>query len=156
VDKDQIYIFEAGYRPGGTHDFRYSYMMNNVNQMHVLVEQALTGEVDDDPNSRDDPYFKQICCSFTLCARGGKVGSIIGLDKIKDIPQLKSIEQFYHEGDEIPYGKTLAQRMLRFFTLTDSVAETESVINQIQDAVQVLDPNGNSILFSKFDTKRLY
>lgn len=156
VNNSGIYMFEAGYRPGGTNDFRYTDMMNGVNHMHLLIEQALTGTVDDNPNERDNPNFKQYCCSFTMCARGGKVNKVFGLDKISDNSMIKSIEQFYKEGDDIPFGKTLAQRMLRFFIMADTKKEIERTIKLIQDSVTVTDENENSILYGDFDTVRLY
>ena len=156
VNPSGIYMFEAGYRPGGTNDFRYTDMMNGVNQMHLLIEQALTGGVDDNPNERDNPRFRQYCCSFTMCARGGKIHKIDGLEEIEGISQIKSIEQFYHESDTIPFGKTLAQRMLRYFIIADSLHEVEDVINKIQDNVNVTNEKGESVLYSRFDTKRLY
>ena len=130
-------------------------MMNGVNHIHLLIEQALTGEVDDHPNLRDNPRFKHTCCSFTMCAKGGRVGEIAGLDRLKD-ERIRTVEQFYNVGDEIPFGRTLAQRMLRFFIMGESAREVASVIDRIQDNVQVNDVNGESILYNRFDTARLY
>ena len=156
VNDSGIYMFEAGYRPGGTNDFRYTDIMNGVNHVHILIEQALTGSVQDDPNSRDNPKFKQYCCSFTMCARGGHVGKVKGLEIVKELPTVKTVEQFYHEGDDIPFGKTLAQRMLRFFMMADKIGEIEKTIEHLQNAIDVIDENGNTVLYNKFDTKRLY
>ena len=154
VNPEGIYMFEAGFRPGGTNDFRYTDRMNGVNHIHMLIEQALTGKVDDNPNSRDNPRFKSVCCSFTMCAKGGKVGEIIGLDQIND-SHIETVEQFYHKGDVIPYGTTLAQRMLRFFIMGESPGTVASVIDSIQNKIRVNDENGESILYGRFDTSRL-
>ncbi len=153
-DDQGIRIFEAGFRPGGTNDFRYTDMMNHVNHLHLLIEQALTGKVKDDPTVRDNPRFRQVCCSYTMCARGGKVASVNGLDNLKD-GKIKTIEQFYHPGDTVPFGQTLAQRMLRFFIEADTLQETARVIDGIQDSVTVCDEEGRSILYSRFDTSRI-
>ena len=121
---------------------------------HLLIEQALTGTVKDDLTVRDNPRFRQVCCSYTMCARGGKVASVSGLDSIKD-ERIRTVEQFYHPGDTVPFGQTLAQRMLRFFIQADTIQETARVIDRIQDSVTVCDEKGKSILFSRFDTSRL-
>lgn len=149
-----IRVFEAGFRPEGTSDFRYTDMENRVNHLHLLIEQALTGEVQDDPNSRDNPRFRHVCCTFTLCARGGVAASVRGLEQLKD-ERIRMVDQFHHEGDVIPYGQTLDQRMLRFYIRTDSAEEAARVIDKIQDTVTVCDGNGRSILFPGYDTSGL-
>ena len=149
-----IRVFEAGFRPEGTNDFRYTDRMNHVNHLHLLIEQALTGIVQDDPNSRDNPRFPQVCCTYTMCARGGMAASVRGLEQLKD-ERIMMVDQFHHPGDMIPFGQTLDQRMLRFYLLTDSVEEAAQVINEIQDTVQVCDETGRSILFPGYDTSGL-
>ena len=145
-----IRVFEAGFRPGGTNDFRYTDLMNGVNHLHLLIEQALTGGVRDDPNSRDNPRFRQVCCSFTLCARGGRVGSVRGLERLADA-RIRTVEQFYRPGDLVPDGQTLDQRMLRFFICADTAAEAAGIIERIQDTVTVCDEAGKSMLYPRFD-----
>lgn len=151
-----IYIFEAGYRPEGTSDFRYTDAMNGVNHVHLFIEHALTGTVEGEPNRKDNPKFLQRCGSLTLCAKGGKVARILGLEKLAHVKEIKAIDQFYHEGDEMPSGVTDAQRLLRFFIISDDLDGIVRVIKKIQDSVEVLGENGDSILFDDFDTRRLY
>ena len=149
-----IRVFEAGFRPEGTNDFRYTDMENRVNHLHLLIEQALTGKVQDDPNSRDNPCFRHACCTYTMCARGGTVASVRGLEQLQD-ERIMTVEQFHHPGDVIPFGQTLDQRMLRFYIRADSMKEAAQVIDKIQDTVTVCDENGRSILVPGYDTSGL-
>ena len=65
--------------------------------------------------------------------------------------------QYYHEGDEIRPEAigTLAQHFCRVKMMTSSVDDYCELVSKIQDSLKVTDPDGQDLIYRKFDIARL-
>lgn len=148
-------VFEAGLRSAAEAPYRWLDRVNNINYMHLLVDNALS-VTPDYRSELDDPHLHgKYAAIVSMITKGGKVGRIEGLeDAIKSTKSVVDWECRYHEGDDTPCGDTLRQIMIRFIMVCDNREALETDIKYLNDHVNVYDINGSDMVI-KFDEKRL-
>ena len=154
VNETGFYFFEPGFRPGGSSTCRYTKYLNGISYMDMLVNYSLTGSMGDDVN-KENPYFSRKCCTLSLVVTGGKIGQIKGYDEIVRKPYIISSEKRFDVGDIVKEKSALGQIVLRFFIVDDSIDLILEHVNEIQNAIEVLNENGENMLIAPFDTNRL-
>jgi len=155
LNNEGFHLFESNYRLGGSSFHRFNIKLNGVNCMEMLVNYALTGNMDGYDLSLINPKFNKYCCCLPLLSKGGIVGKISGLEDIRNKKSLIDMDKVYKVGDFIEKSGTLKQIILRFFLVEDTPQEINNSIRQIQDTVKILDDKGNDMLFPPFDTNRI-
>lgn len=146
-EKNQFWIFEGGLRSAGEAPYRFLSVVNGVDYLHMLVDQALHI-----PSSfrqeKEDPYLKGKCCGVvSLVARTGVVASICGLKETVDtLSSIVDYECRYPEGSQIPDTDTLRQLMIRFVMICDNREQMLKDIEYINSHIEVLDPEGKSLI----------
>ena len=148
-------IFEANYRLDGASYYRFTSKINGINSMEMLVDYALTGKTEGHNLNLDNPKFNKRCCGLFLVSKGGVVGQINGLEKLKKKKNILSIDRMYDIGDYIEKSGTLRQVLFKILLIEDTIKELKSSIKQIQDTVKVLDDKGNDMLLPPFDVDRI-
>lgn len=155
TDGTNTALFEAGLRMGGTALFRFVSNINSINILELLVDYALLGRMDGDVNL-EDPYLKgNRCCLLSLLNGGGTIAKINGMEKANEVEGIVESVVRYKEGETIKKSGTLKQSHIRFFVVRKSAHELKTAIEKIQNAVSVLDGEGNNMLLSKFDANKL-
>ena len=154
-NNEGFYIFEANYRIDAILWYRVTSKINGINFMEMLVDYALTGEMSGYDLSLDKPNLNKRCAVLSMVSKGGRVGKIIGLEKITNKKSLIAVEKMYDAGDYIEKSGTLRQVHLRFHLIDDSIQELKNSIKQIQDTVRVLDDEGNNMLLPPFNINRI-
>ena len=152
--RNEFSIFEAGLRCAGEAPYRIIEKVNGVNFMNLFVDYALLGKVENYHKEKEDPFLKgKVCCVTSFVSKGGRVGKIIGFDKIlKKVPSIVDSECRYQEGDETPNGNTLRQILLRFVLACDSVEQMICDVETINSTVTVLDDKGKDMCY-RFDVR---
>lgn len=148
-------FIEIGYRLGGTSQFRYTRELNNFSSFHMMMIHSLTGRMDGFDQNHDTPDFRKPCCTLSLLSKGGKISRIEGVDEMHKIKEIIYFEERYKEGDTIRVTRTVAQFHYRFYIIADNVERMKEVIDMIQNTVKAYDENGDSMLITHFDTKKL-
>ncbi len=122
----------------------------------MLVNYVLTGKMDGYDLKLDNPKFRKYCCCLDLPSKGGRVGSISGIDNIlKNMKSLIAFDKMYDVGDYIEVTGTLRQVHLKFLFIEDTMQELKNSIKQIQDTVKVIDDKGNNMLLPPFNSDRI-
>ena len=152
---DRIVLFECGYRPNGACDYRHIERENGVNYLKSMIAHAITGQMHGYEPELDNPAFKKYVLTYNLWGHGGTIGSMEGLEKVSDIPNVVEAEYMHEPGEVISDSNTLSQRMFRAIIIDDSVDRIKDTILKIQRSVCVLDTEGNNMLYSPFDVARL-
>lgn len=155
INDKGFFFFEPGFRPGGSSVYKYTKHLNNISYLEMLVDYALTGNMDSHDLNSENPYFSKPCCTLSLVSKGGEVGEIKGLEEVISSREILDYEKRYDVGDIIAKKSALGQIHLRFFIVANDFNNLVEVINKIQNTIEVLDVEGNNMLITKFNTKRL-
>ena len=157
VDKEGIVrLYEPGYRLNGAQEHIIVSKVSGVDVKEAYINLALTGkESDIDYASLSNPKPRQISSKLSPLVRTGKIGRIEGLDAIKSIPGVVSVNPSYEEGDTVTGEGTLKQIICRFFIVCESKNELADVIDRIQNTLSVVDEEGRNMIVGLFDTDLL-
>jgi biotin carboxylase len=149
VDNDSFIFYEMGFRLNGSMEYKITSKFNNINSLEMMINYALTGIMNDKPIKEFvNPFYPNWGCVLFFVVKPGKIGKIIGVDKVRSLPEIIDIEAIYREGDLIHESSagTLKQVILKVFLSTDSKAKLVNVISQIQRMIEVYDINGENLL----------
>ena len=154
-DKEIIFT-EMGYRLGGTSQQNYTNALYGYSNQDLLINYALTGRMCD-PNDPclENPCFVKKCVTLSLISTGGVVASVEGAEEVRNMPEVISCEQHYKEGDIIKKADNVNMVFFRIFLVCDDLNHVKMTVRKIQNAIKVLDDNGESILQEKFDVNRI-
>lgn len=145
-----------GCRIAGAQGHKIISAVNDINALQMLVNYHLTGKMSGwDVRTADNPKFPKMACKLTPLLKTGKIDSIIGLDEIEELPGVKEIVPVHKEGDIVDKEGTLEQIFVRIFLVADNKYSLATVIDQIQNTLQVKDENGQNMLLNGFDTRIL-
>ena len=154
VDKDGIVrTYEPGYRLNGAQEHMIISKVSGIDAKKLYINLALNGKVADvDLESLSNPKPKQISCKLSPLVKPGKIKQIAGIEEIKKLADVVSVNPSYEEGDEVTGKGTLKQIVCRFFIVSENKSDLIHTINQIYDMFKVRDSDGNNMLIGKFDT----
>ena len=154
VDNDTVRFYDPGLRfPGGEYERMFKYAMGK-DLFYPLIEYVLTGEVSADTIDLSDGDILlngKIAVQVlpTLCA--GKIGSIIGIDDIKDHSNVVSVFEKYSVGDEIKETHNVNQRFCEIDVVCDDAAQMRDTVAWIYETLKIFDENGNNMIVSSYD-----
>ncbi len=151
----ELQFFEMGYRLGGTSQFRYTYAINGINNLEMLIAHSLTGYMDYYPLSLDNAMFIKPCCTLTFRSRPGMIAKIMGVDDIKTMKGCIDLEVHYAEGDTVEKTNSLGEIIFWIFLCHDNVEGLKKLIKNTKDILKVFNQDGEDMLISKFDENRL-
>jgi carbamoylphosphate synthase large subunit len=158
VDNDSFTFYEMGFRLNGSMEYKITTKLNNINSLEMMINYALTGVMYDTPIKEFvDPNYSNWGCILFFVAKPGKIGKIVGIDRIRSLQEIIDIVPTYHEGDLIhaSFGGTLRQVILKVFISTNTKAKLVNVINQVQTMIEVYDINGENMLLSGVEAEDL-
>lgn len=149
-----IFIFECGYRMNALCDYYNLEEANGINYMKMMVNYALTGNMDGDLTN-DRPNPEKYCCIFNMTAHGGTIGELSGLNECKNITGVLNSEFLLAEGDSVIENNSMAQSVFRAHINTDSLENLKYAIKRLQDTIIVKSVEGNNMLFEPFNIERI-
>ena len=155
ANKDRIVFFECGYRPNGGHDYRCIEQINGINYLKMMLAHALTGKMMGHELSEDNPDFAEYILTYNIFAHEGIIGSLSGLETVREFSCVSVAEYMHDVGDKIIDNNTLSQRVFRAVIKDRSITKIKDTIDQIQKTIKVTNQNGENMLYSPFDTNRL-
>ena len=92
-------------------------------------------------------------CSIWVLLKAGKITSIKGLEELKNHKNVIFVVERFKEGDEVLPAMigTERQVLFRIYTVSDSVAETNQTILDIQNILDIRDENGEDMVLEWTD-----
>jgi biotin carboxylase len=159
-DGNKVTFFEMGCRLGGSY-FNHQRHLFGDDAIRMIIRYAMTGKMVSDISQfpvdmakYNGRYAADI--NFLLKGKEGKVGKIVGIDKIKERPSCVETLLYADEG----YEWTEARIVDRAIFTAEITAENKDQLVTEAGVVQALfdafDENGNSILMEKLDPQDLY
>ena len=139
------YIMDTAFRLSGGMDFRVVEKDKGVDLVASHMEYALTGKFGGDFSALSRPLNMSYA---TLCIglKNGKIGRIIGLDKVSQKPYVYSLFTYYAEGDEMKYSGLFLQVLSRVFIYGKDIFEVKCHIAEIIQMIEVYDEKGEPML----------
>jgi len=139
------YIMDTAFRLSGGMDFRVVEKDKGVDLVASHMEYALTGKFGGDFSALSRPLDMSYA---TLCIglKNGKIGKIIGLDKVSRKPYVYSLFTYYAEGDEMKHSGLFLQVLSRIFIFGKNICEVKRHMAEVIEMIEVYDENGEPML----------
>ena len=151
VDNESFTFYEMGFRLNGSMEYKITSKLNNINTLEMMINYALTGSMYDKPiKNFVNPFYLSWGCIIFFIGKPGIIGKIIGIGKVRSLPEIIDIEAIYREGDLIHESSagTLKQVFLKVFLSTSTKTELVNVISQVYKLIKVYDINGENLLLN--------
>lgn len=154
VDDDGLVrIYEPGFRLNGAQEHLIIGNITGVDAKELLLNFALTGSMGKSVKGQDDPYIHgKWGCKLSPLVRIGKIEKLGGLEEIKKLDGVVSVNPSYRQGETVDGYGTLKQIICRFFIVAETKEKLKETIDKIYRKLEVLDENGNSMLMTPFDS----
>ena len=157
VDQEGIVrVYEAGYRLNGAQEHIITSKVSGIDAREIYINYALKGRAADiDLSSLANPKPRQICCKLSPIVRTGRISKICGLEEIRALADVVSVNPSYRDGDTVKGEGTLKQIVCRFFIVSETKEDLKKTIDQIQTCLHVVDDEGREMLTGLFDSNIL-
>ena len=153
-EENDFFFTEIGYRLGGTSQQNYTKYLNNYSNMFLLMNYALTGKMTEEP-CNENPFFNKTCGTLQLISKGGRVGRIEGVESVRNMVEVISLEQHYDIGDTIPVVDNVSMVHFRIFIVSNDIEHLKKSIRYIQTILKVYNDDDENMLMEDFDVDRL-
>lgn len=149
-DQGYFAMFEAGFRLCGGYLHNFFAKKGVVNNLDIFIFHALTGSVRDVEWGRDKaPELK--CATVNLYAKSGTITSIEGFDKVAEIDNCDFILQKAHLGEKCTDDKAILTKIGMYYFCDESAEALNESVKKAYDMINVLDENGEDMLFDRID-----
>lgn len=154
VDSEGVVrMYEPGYRLNGAQEHLIISKTSGIDAKEMYINYALTGSVASvDLAPLGNPKPRQISCKLSPLVRTGHISQIHGLEKIRLLPDVVSVNPSYKAGDTVTGEGTLKQIVCRFFIVSETKKSLKKTIDAIQTCLSVIDDEGNEMLIGLFDS----
>jgi len=155
VENGIFYSYDPGFRLQGEAPHIHLAHINGFDHRNMLLNFALTGVFGDDNFAEQNDYMLRgkKACSIWVLLKAGKITSIKGLEELKNHKNVIFVVERFKEGDEVLPAMigTERQVLYRIYTVSDSVAETNQTILDIQNILDIRDENGEDMVLEWTD-----
>ncbi len=158
VDGNTVRFFDPGYRfPGSEYDTMFEKIWN-IDIMKMMVNFALTGEISSEFGElRNDLALlkgKSVITLFPVI-REGKIKEIRGLDKLDKMSEVICYTIRHNEGETVEFSGNVNQRIAEVDIIAENVEKLKIIVDKVLDTLQVIDDNGENMLFGNIDTTKI-
>lgn len=149
--KGRFFVYEAGYRLGGSQSYVFSKFNNGISHLEMMVNYALTGKMEDNENvlHKDNHLFRYRCCQLNIPLKEGKIKDVVGLDEIEKLPEVLNITKVLKAGDIVFRKGTTNSLGARIHLYSEDDTGLEKTVNEIITRVRFVDNNGSVMNYNK-------
>lgn len=150
-ENDSFYIYEMGFRLGGSQLYSIIEKQTGINQVEMMLD-LLTGRSLEkyDMSKFDNAYTPYPSCNLPILLNEGTIGEIVGLEKITQMPAVISCITYNSVGDKIAVTGSYSQMFGRITIVAGSEAELNDTITIIQETLKVLSTDGEDMIIAKY------
>lgn len=156
--KDCVF-YEIGFRLTGSLEYKVLDKTSGINPMEMMIRFALTGRMTEVGIAREQikPNFATPAFNITFLIKPGRVGEILGVEEVLEIPGVIDAFSSYGKGDLIPSTAkgTLQQIALRVFGVADNMTRMIEMMDEVHSKVRIVSSSKQNMLLQHFDTKGL-
>ncbi len=157
VDGGQIRFYDPGLRFSGCEyekAFERIYGLNLVEfGIHIALGVSIPAElVSFEIREKKQSQYAAL---LYIPIRAGVIGSVRGLEAIRNHPDVVAVQTQYKVGDEVVNTYTAKQRFCEIDFVAGNLQELRKDILWIYETLLVVDNHGNNMIFSGFDVSKL-
>ena len=145
INDDELNVIEFSARMGGGSKYKLIEYMSGINIMKIYVNRVLG-----DTQQIVNPILskKKIELNYVY-TYNGIVKELVGFEKCIENGEIKEFFQYRPLGCKTEKMTTSSDRILGFLIEENTVKELNEVRNKIVETVDILDQNGQSIMYKK-------
>lgn len=155
AESGKFFAYDPGFRLQGEAPHVYLSAVNRIDQREMLLSFALTGSMGvPDFEQRNDHLLRgKHACTLWVLLDEGKIGTIEGLELIRQAPNVVAVLQRLRVGDLVTPEMlgTERQVMARIYVVADTVDELADTVAGIHTALQVTDEAGSDMLIDRLE-----
>lgn len=153
VDDDLNFMFfETGFRLCGGHIYAYLEPLGQNNNLDIFIFNALGVKI---PNYTHNINNKLKCVSANFYATKGTVAQMLGLAQVSNLRTLVFKNINCYLGEICNDNFAILNKLGMFTFCSESVKDLISDIEILNSTFNVLDDDGNSIIYSRFRSEVL-
>src|SRR5699024_3182370 len=148
IENEQWYIYDIGYRLTGTLEYKLLNELQNYNPLEMMIHFALTGRMTNDRiENKVNPLWNKYACNISLLSKPGKIGTINGIEKVKEIPGVIDVVLAHVEGELLPEKSkgTLSQITVRVFATAENKDILGRIFNKVNTAIEIISDTGENL-----------
>ncbi|MCL6275532.1 carbamoyl-phosphate-synthetase [Muricauda sp. 2012CJ35-5] len=150
VENGIVYAYDPGFRLQGEAPHIHVAHYNGFDHRNMLVDYAFTGVLgDDDFHLKNDYLFKgKNACTIWVLLTGGTIGSIEGIDIIKENENVVFALERFNLGDEVKQEWLGTERQVysRIYVVADNIIDINKKIKEFEDILKIKDTNGDNMI----------
>lgn len=150
-ENGKFYPYEMAYRFTGEQHYQLVKEQKGVNLVEMMLNFCLNKSIKEYDNDfiNDDKFIKP-SVNLAIILNPGKIDKIIGIEKLKAIPEVKSYIVTHAENDIIEEKVDYSRILLRANIVTDNYEKLLQVINEIQNSIFVVSNLGKNMINDNF------
>lgn len=151
VEDGNFYVYDPGFRLQGGAPHILIENINHFDHQKMLINFALTGNMGDDVEKKNDVYFhNKVGASQTILLKGGTIKEIIGIEDVLQFPGVIRATQRLFVGDEVNMIGTEQQILVRFHLVCETKEQLRELVVRINHTVKAIDMDGNDMRLKGF------
>jgi hypothetical protein len=151
-------MYDPGIRFPGNEYERILKKATGFDPMRSIISYVLGGEIIDFNGRLKDCYQLNGLCAiqYIINVGPGKIAHFLGVDEILTHPCIIDVQQRHFVGDEIKSTGDIKHRAGEISILVERTPERmKEVILFVQSKLRILNENGENMLISPFDSKKI-
>lgn len=158
-DGNRVMFFEMGCRLGGSY-FNHEQACLGYNAMDMIIRYALTGKMVENIKIIDIESAKYkkyaLDCNYLLKGFDETVVSILGMDKVENLPECIEIQKYHDVGYHYRKDRTVDRPIMVAEIVADSKEDVIRLVNYINHVFDVFNEKGESLLMDKLAPETLF
>ena len=152
VADGQYMVYDVGFRLTGSLEYIPLERLTGMNALAMMIDFAFTGKMlENRLGALEAPDGYGL--NMTFLARPGRIGSMLGLDRLRSLHGVLDVVPAYTVGREVPQeaAGTLAQVLVRALAVSSSPEGLMQTITSAQAVLDVRDTCGQDLLVGRLD-----
>lgn len=150
VENNVIYAYDPGFRLQGEAPNVHLAAINGFDHRQMLIDYAFTGVMGEADFAKSNDYrFKgRKACTIWVLLTAGTIGSITGLDALKNDDSVVFVLERFTEGDVVheEWLGTEKQVYARIYLNAPTISEVNQKILDFKDILKVTDTKGEDMV----------
>lgn len=149
VEDGTCYLYDLGFRPTGSLEYKLLKRICGYDPLEMMIRFALTGKMGDESIAGEAvPEFKKPAFNVSCLCSPGKIKEIIGIDKVKRMPEVEDVVIAHTPGERITEQMRglLSQIAIRVLGVVPTKNDLLSVMQHIEDSIDIIGIDGEQLL----------
>ena len=130
----------------GSQSYVFTKVLNGISALDMMIEFSLTGKMTcSNARLEDDPMFNKWCCNYYISLKPGRIASIEGVDRVKEMSQVLQLSTFHSVGDVIRDSDSLDRVIFRIHVMDDTKEKLARTLEEVSSTIRILSDSGEQM-----------